>query len=94
MITLRAKTGMHTTDELQAWRWLASKWWSKIPPDITINVQDTVCMPNEVARFVEQHINTLVVAKSPSATGAINGISPKQLRRIDFEIREWLIDDS
>lgn len=30
MITLRAKTSMYTTDELQAWRWLASKWWGKI----------------------------------------------------------------
>jgi len=45
---------------------------------------------NEVARSVEQHINALVVAKSPSAQDVINGISSEQLRRIDFEIREWL----
>lgn len=50
-------------------------------------------IPNKVARFVEQHIDTLVVAKSPSAQDVINGISSEQLRRIDFEIREWLIDD-
>jgi len=28
------------------------------------------------------------------ATGSINGISPKQLRRIVFEIRGWLIFDT
>ncbi len=32
-------------------------------------------------------MNTLVIVKS---TDAIDGISPKQLRRIVFEIIEWL----
>jgi len=93
-ITLRAKTGIHTSDELQAWRWLASKWWGKIRPDITIHVQDAGCMPNEAAGSVEQHMNTFVIVKSSLATGSINGISPKQLRRIVFEIRGWLIFDT
>lgn len=98
MISLRAERAYHPVDEvrqLQAWRLLVTDWWSQIRPDITINVQDTNCMPHEpgVARFADREMNVLAVAQVPWEQDAIHGVRPKQLRRIGFEVLEWLMEE-
>lgn len=98
MITLKAETSIRNADAvraLQAWPGLARGWRGTIRPDITIHVLEADSISNEagVSWFSGQHMNTLAVSKLPWAAGAVEGMSPKQLRRIGFEVMEWLIGD-
>ena len=73
-------------------RWLASHWDGYIRPDITVNVQDcygAIKFP-EVLRLQAQNMNTLVVTKGDAGNVSL---TPKQLRRVTFEVEEWLQDD-
>jgi len=65
-----------------------AKYWTGLTvPDITINIQDptNTMRQGEVLRLYNE--KTLVVAK---AQGGGISITPRQLRRVIFEVEEWL----
>ena len=82
-----AMTGTYGTVDL--WRWLSSHWQGHIRPDITINIQEMAdtSRDREVLRYSGSNMNTLVVTKVP---GPGVEITPKQYRRVAFEVEEWL----
>ena len=97
-MTMKMASTVRVVDEpreLQVWKSLASEWWGKVRPDVTIHVLDTSTMHCEagISRFSGQHMSTLAVSKMPWAAGAVDGITLRQLRRIGFEVMEWLMDD-
>ncbi len=96
MITLRAGSTIHTdseTEELEYWSSLATDWWGKIRPDITINVFDANFITRDpgVVRIAGHYMNILAVAKLAWEADAVDGLTPEQLRRIEFEVFQWLI---
>ena len=96
MITLRWGSTIHSDNEkkeLEDWRGLVSDWWGKIRPDITVNVFEANCIPHDpgVVRIVGYYMNMLAVAKVPWEADAVNGLTSGQLRRIEFEVLQWLI---
>jgi len=92
MITLKAESSIRNADAVQAWPCLASRWQSTIRPDITIHVLEANSIPNKagMAWFSGPQMNTLAVSKLPWVAGAVDGISLEQLRRIWFEVTNWL----
>ncbi len=96
MTTLRAGSTIHTdseTEELEYWSLLVSDWRGKIRPDITINVFDANCISRDpgVVRIADYDMNTLAVAKLDWEADAVDGQTLEQLRRIEFEVFQWLI---
>jgi HMG box factor len=76
---------------LDHWQWMASLWRACIGPDITVYVRE--CSREEVERVGAVEIRladfrTVVLRKSYSAGGG--GVEEKVLRRMGFEIEDYL----
>ena len=80
-------SGAHSNDV--HFRWLASHWAGHARPDITISLHETdpVIKHREVLILPGSLMFTLVVIKGQEGG---NDVSPKQLRRVVFEVKEWL----
>lgn len=99
MMSLRAAPTIYTHNEmndmkeLENWQLLASYWMGKIRADVTINVFDANSIPHDpgVVRIAGYDMVTLAVAKVPWEVDAIDGLTPAQLRRIDFEVMQCLL---
>ena len=92
MATGRAASQIPITDAYSNeshWRWLAGYWRGCPRPDITINILDSegTLKDREVLRIWGHNVNTLVVTKANSGHSVITA---KQLRRVGFEVDEWL----
>ena len=74
------------------WRWLLSHWRGGKKPNIIINIQEyqSGVQSGEVLRIIEGDLKGLVVV---TATQREVDITAKQLRRIAFEVIEWLRND-
>lgn len=71
------------------WRWLAGHWAGHLRPDITVILRENNnnTMDQEVLRVEGENMRTLLVTNVPD--GEID-LTPAQLRRITFEVEEWL----
>ena len=92
MSTERAASQIPITDAYsneKHWRWLAGYWRGCPRPDITISILDSegILKDREVLRIWGHNMNTLVVTKANSGQAVITA---KQLRRVGFEVEEWL----
>jgi HMG box factor len=75
------------------WQWMASLWRGCIGPDITIYIHE--CERDEVEKFgdgnpVENRLNdarTLIIRRAGGVSAAIE---EKALRRVGFEVEEFL----
>jgi len=78
--------------EHQVWRWLVEHWRRLVSPDITISVHkyDITLKDREFVRVCVQNTKILLVTAGESADGPFTA---KQLRRITFEVEEWLRED-
>ncbi|KAL6714245.1 slightly ste11-like protein [Lecanora helva] len=90
--TLKASIGMELVGvdgDLTLWRWLASHWAGRLGPDITVNIQETsdIVLDHEVLRIEGESMKTIIVTKARN--GGID-ITPSQIRRVSFEVKEWL----
>ncbi|KAL9045014.1 MAG: hypothetical protein Q9214_001894, partial [Letrouitia sp. 1 TL-2023] len=74
------------------WRWLVSHWQGILRPDIMINIQspEATLRDCEVLRIHGSGLDTLVLTP---ATSGKEIITLKQLRRMCFEVIEWLIQE-
>jgi len=95
MATVRASnylalTGTYGTEDL--WCWLASHWGGHPRPDITINIEDTahVSVNREILRLQGSNMNTLIITKG--LDGGVD-LVPQQLRRVCFEVEDWLVSE-
>lgn len=72
-------------------RWLASYWSAHVRPDVTINIQNPegAISDRQIVK-VFGDLRALIVTKG--APGGID-LSPKQLRRVVFEVEEWIRDE-
>ena len=77
---------------LDHWQWMASLWRACVGPDITVYIRE--CEKDELDRlggnFVEVRLHdarTVVVRKT---TGTPKGLEEKVLRRVGFEIEDFL----
>lgn len=77
---------------LDHWQWMASLWRACVGPDITVYIRE--CEKDELDRLggnpVEVRLHdarTIVVQK---ATGSPKGLEEKVLRRVGFEIEDFL----
>ena len=76
--------------DLNVWRWLASHWGGRWTPDVMVNIQeaaDMVHFDHEVIILNDGKIRTLNLTKTRE--GGVD-LTPAQLRRITFEVEEWL----
>lgn len=92
MTTLKAASRIPITNAYtngDHWRWLAGHWDEAWRPDITINVQvqEKALKDRDVLRIYDHNMNSLFVIK---ATVGNILITAKQLRRVMFEVLEWL----
>ncbi|KAL9128703.1 MAG: hypothetical protein Q9217_002664 [Psora testacea] len=73
-------------------RWLASHWTGYPRPDIMINIHDVdgIVSRREVLRLQSQNMKALIVTKIADGEAII---TPQQLRRVTFEVVEWLQED-
>lgn len=95
MISQRAAASIPIDDTYsddEHWHWLAGFWRGLIKPNITviINSQDEEPSSAPVVRIEHQDMSTLIITASKSEDYRL---SKKQLRRIAFEIVEWLRQD-
>lgn len=95
MASLRAATLIPIDDAYgfqDHWEWLAGHWRGLVRPDITVLIQsyEETFMDQDVMRIQSKEMTVLLVttAKNGDAT-----ITDKQLRRIAFEITEWVRND-
>lgn len=74
------------------WRWLLSHWRGARRPNIIINIQEYQwgVENGQVLRIVEGDLRGLIVVTAVQRDVAITA---KQLRRIAFEVIEWIRDD-
>ena len=91
----RAASQMPITDACSNethWRWHAEYWRGSPRPDITINILDPegTLKDREVLRIWGYNMNTLVITKANSGHVVFTA---KQLRRVGFEVEEWLRDE-
>ena len=74
------------------WRWLLSYWRGARRPNIIINIQEYQwgVENGQVLRIVKGDLRGLIIVTAVQRDVAITA---KQLRRITFEVIEWIRDD-
>jgi hypothetical protein len=72
------------------WQWMATLWRGTVGPDITIYVRDASAEELAQERFFEvrEEMRCLVVRREKG--GPAGRIEPAALRRVSFEIGEWV----
>lgn len=80
-------TGSYVPSDL--WRWLAGHWDGYLKPDITVNIQEIAdtATKGEVLRFEGNKMNTLLVTQLRAGHSQL---SARQLRRVIFEVEDWI----
>ena len=80
-----------TDGNLDIWRWLAGHWAGQWAPDITINIHESsdIMLEHDVLRIEGKGSKSLFITKAKD--GSID-LTPAQLRRVMFEVKEWLYD--
>jgi hypothetical protein len=70
------------------WQWMATLWRGTVGPDLTIYVK-SLEKGEEVKRSVElnEEVRCLTVCRE---TGAVGGFEGSVLRRVGFEVGEWI----
>ena len=95
MITYKMASTMASSDlytEHEIWRWLAEHWRGMIQPDVTISVHlyDGLFHNRDVVRICDGSLKTLMVPTAGYEEGTGRPFTEKQLRRVLFEVEEWL----
>lgn len=76
------------------WNWTACLWRGLIGPDLVVYVRDTDSRDLDSIDILNKP-HALVVPRSKSSPaaikGAVGGVRPAALRRLGFEVREWLV---
>lgn len=89
--TLKASqiAGLCHYPPLHLWEWLAGHWFGHFSPDITVNIQEgpDAKANRGVLRIGGNNMRTLLVMKSNDKHYQL---TPAQLRRVTFEVEEWL----
>ena len=95
MVTYKMASTMASSDpytEHEMWRWLAEHWRGMIQPDVTISVHlyDGLFHNRDVVRVCDESLKTLMVPTAGYEEGTGRPFTEKQLRRVLFEVEEWL----
>lgn len=75
------------------WQWMASLWRGCVGPDITVVIRD--CEQEEIEKFgggnpVENRLDDAMTLVVRRAAGSSGSIEEKALRRVGFEVEEFL----
>lgn len=94
MITLKAANSKNASagnySPNDVFQFLARFWSYSIKPDITVSIVEPTSdiTAESVIRLQSSQMNTMILAE----TGGEIAISPRQLRRLALEVKEWLHD--
>ena len=79
-------------DASEHWRWIASLWRGIVGPDLTIYIKDA--SPEEMSKSkqveVVEELRTIIVKKEKGAGSVQGDVDGRNLRRLGFEIGEWI----
>lgn len=73
------------------WHWFAEFWRGQFKPNMIIYIEEH--SNADVMRIKQQHMFILLVTTSKFDDSAMFTLNSKQLRRISFEVIEWLRQD-
>lgn len=74
------------------WQWIATLWRGIVGADYTVYVQDATKeeMAHQKDIEVSEDSKYIVVRRQSSDGGALGGLEDKTIRRLGFEISEWI----
>jgi len=74
------------------WQWIATLWRGIVGPDYTVYVKDATKEEMACQKNIEvsEDSKCIVVRRQSSEGGAQGGLEDKTIRRLGFEISEWI----